>query len=90
MKKNNTALKSLATCLSMDISTLFRESGTKVLVHILPMFAVSKQNESGLDQATQRKVAVANECYENFTKVLPHQVSHLNIQGEIAPWSLIQ
>ena len=75
MKKDLASLESLATTVFMDLASVLKESSTKILVHILPMFAISKQREAaGLDQATQRRVVEANECYESLTEVVPHQV----------------
>ena len=75
MTKNTDALKSLARPLSTDWCHLVRECIPETLIHILPLFAATKAEETAAERDVQKRLAHANSCYEFLTQIVKNEVA---------------
>ena len=49
----------------------------KILVHILPLFAASRLNETGEDENVKRRTSKATACYDMLISEISNEVIYV-------------
>ena len=74
MRKDTAAAKNVAETIGSEWCPLLEMCIPKVLVHILPLFAMSKCGKAALARSMQAKVAHATTCYDSLLEVVNQEV----------------
>ena len=74
MRKDTAAAKNVAETISSEWRPLLEACLPKVLVHILPLFAVSKCGKAASERSMQARVAHATTCYDSLLEVVKQEV----------------
>ncbi|XP_076466353.1 serine-protein kinase ATM-like [Babylonia areolata] len=78
------ALSSLAEELEMSVQDVLMSSLPAILVHILPVFAVSKMStSSGSVSAIQRRLTNATACYDSLVEQLSKETIERSIVNQL-------
>lgn len=72
MLKDYTAISTVAGILGLDTRQILASCMIETLVHILPLFAISKS--PSVDSETQRRAQYTSGCYEELLKHIPNKV----------------
>ena len=74
MRKDTAAAKNVAETIGSEWCPLLETCLPKVLVHILPLFAVSKCGKAASVRSVQARVAHATTCYDSLLEVVKQEV----------------
>jgi len=74
MVKDVAVAKNIVVTMEMDWMEVLTACIPKVMVHILPLFAVSKITEVAAEEAVRRRTAHATSCYDLLSKEATKEV----------------
>ncbi len=77
MAKQLEAIGEIGRVLKQEWRTLVETSIPKILIHILPLFAISKEGEMAAERHVQKRISRANAGYDVLTKIVKQEVSHV-------------
>ena len=77
MGKRYEAIESVARLLTSDVSDVLSSCMIDILVHILPLFAVTRHPQLSADAALTQQARYATSCYDVLLTHVPQKVPHV-------------